>query len=47
LPATIRLAPGRLEISGRDAADLLRQLMEPAQAISDDYEGFEARLRET
>jgi hypothetical protein len=46
LPATIRLAPGRLEISCTDPTDLLSQLMELAQAISNDYENFEARLRE-
>ena len=46
LPATIRLAPGLLEISCTDPTDLLRQLMELAQAISNDYEGFEKRLAE-
>lgn len=45
LPATIRLAPGRLEISCTTATDLLSQLMELAQAIANDYETFEARLR--
>jgi hypothetical protein len=44
LPATIRVAPGRLEISYTDPPDLLRQLMELAHAVSNDYEGFEARL---
>lgn len=44
LPATVRLAPGRLEISCRDAADLLQQLMELAQAVRNDYDGFEARF---
>jgi len=39
--------PGALKaraISGRDAADLLPHLMELAQAVSNDYDGFEARL---
>lgn len=44
LPATIRLAPGRLEITCTDPTDLLRQLMELAQAISNDYDGFEKLL---
>lgn len=46
LPATIRLAPGLLEISCTDPENLLQQLMELAQAISNDYEGFEKRLAE-
>jgi len=41
LPATIRLTAGRLEISCSDAQDLLRQLMELAQAITNDFERFE------
>lgn len=45
LPGSIRLAPGRLEISCSDATDLLRQLMQLAEAVRDDYEAFEARLR--
>jgi len=41
LPRTIRLAPGKLEITCTDAQDLLRQLMELAQGIANDYEKFE------
>jgi hypothetical protein len=32
LPSTIRIGPGKLEITCIDAQDLLRQLMELAQA---------------
>ena len=41
LPSTIHLAPGRLEITCSDAQDLLRQLMELAQAIANDFDRFE------
>jgi hypothetical protein len=41
LPETIRLSTGRLEIVCCDAQDLLRQLMELAQAIANDFERFE------
>ena len=44
LPATIRLAPGKLEITCSDAQDLLRQLMELAQAIANDFDKFETRV---
>lgn len=44
LPSTIRLASGRLEITCSDAQDLLRQLMELAQAITNDFEKFEAAV---
>lgn len=44
LPATVTLSPGRLEITCRGAEDLLRQLMELAQAVGNDYDGFEKRL---
>jgi len=47
LPSTIRLAPGKLEITCNDAEDLLRQLMELAQAITNDFEKFQARVRST
>lgn len=42
LPSTIRLAPGKLEVTCSDAQDLLRQLMELAQAIANDFDKFEA-----
>lgn len=45
LPSTVKLSPGRLEIACTDATDMLRQLMELAQAVSNDYETFEARLK--
>jgi hypothetical protein len=45
LPSTIRLAPGRLEVTCSDAQDLLRQLMELAQAIANDFDKFETRVR--
>jgi len=46
LPPSIQLAPGKLEMFCTDATDLLRQLMELAQAVSNDYETFEKRLKE-
>lgn len=45
LPATVSLQPGRLEITFADTGDCLRQLMELAQAISNDFEGFERKLQ--
>jgi hypothetical protein len=50
LRASIRIAPGRLEIACTDAEDLLRQLMELAQAIANDFGKFSAvvgRARKT
>lgn len=44
LPATVKLSPGRLEITCTGAEDLLRQLMELAQAVGNDYDRFEERL---
>jgi len=44
LPSTIRLAPGRLEITCSDAQDLLRHLMELAQAITNDFDKFESMV---
>jgi hypothetical protein len=44
LPPTIRLAPGQLTITCIDAQDLLRQLMELAQAIANDFEKFERQI---
>jgi hypothetical protein len=44
LPATIRLAPGKLEIACTDVQDLLRQLMELAQAVANDFEKFSAAV---
>jgi hypothetical protein len=41
LPATIRLSPGHLEITCSDGQDLLRQLMELVQAITNEFEKFE------
>jgi hypothetical protein len=42
LPSTVRLTPGKLEVTCSDAQDLLRQLMELAQAIANDFDRFEA-----
>ncbi|MEO8657470.1 MAG: hypothetical protein ABI693_03330 [Bryobacteraceae bacterium] len=44
LPDTIRLAPQRLEVTFKDALDLLGQLVRLTQAMSSDYEGFERLL---
>lgn len=44
LPSTVTLSKGRLEITCTGAEDLLRQLMELAQAVGNDYEAFEERL---
>lgn len=44
LPETVRISPGRLEITCADAQDLMRQLMEVAQAAQNDYGGFEKKL---
>lgn len=46
LPASIRLAPGKLEITCSNAQDLLRQLMELAQAIANDFDKFEAIVQQ-
>ena len=45
LPSSIRLAPGKLEITCSDAQDLLRQLMELAHAIANEFEKFESLIR--
>lgn len=45
LPSTICLRPGKLEIACSDAHDLLRQLMELAQAIASDFGKFEALVK--
>jgi hypothetical protein len=44
LPSTIRMAPGKLEITCSDAQDLLRQLMELAHAIANEFEKFEVMV---
>lgn len=41
LPAGIRLERNKLEIEFRDTEDLLRQLMELAQAIANDFSTFD------
>lgn len=46
LPASIRLAPGRLSVDFSDAVDLLGQLLELSQAIGEDFERFEALLNQ-
>lgn len=38
LPATVRIEPGRLELSCADMDDLLRQLLAVIQAIDSDYD---------
>lgn len=40
LPATVMLAPGRLEVDFNGAVDLLAQLLGLTQAISNDYDRF-------
>ncbi len=42
LPNGAQLRPGELRIAFRDTEDLLRQLLELAMAIQDDYQRFEA-----
>jgi len=44
LPLSVRLEPGLLRIEFSGAEDLLRQLFELAQAISNDYDRFEQLL---
>jgi hypothetical protein len=46
LPAGIRLQPGELRIGFSGAADLLRQLFELSQAITNDYARFQAAVGE-
>jgi hypothetical protein len=46
LPAGIQLRPGRLEIDFGGTEDLLRLLMELAQAIANDYSTFREALGE-
>ena len=41
LPSTVDLRPGELRITFHGTQDLLRQLLELAMAIQDDYERFE------
>jgi len=44
LPPGIRLQPGELHIEFRDAEELLRRLLELAQAIGRDYARFETLI---
>jgi hypothetical protein len=45
LPPTIHLTAGKLEIACTGAKDLLGQLMDLAQAIANQFEEFELRVR--
>ena len=45
LPKSTYLRPGELRIAFRDPEDLLRQLLELAMAIQDDYQRFEEMCR--
>ena len=46
LPSSIRLAPGHLAIEFSGAVDLLTQLLELARAIGEDFDHFEALLKQ-
>ena len=45
LPNGAQLRPGELRIAFRDSEDLLRQLLELAMAIQDDYQRFDEMCR--
>ena len=47
LPATIQLAPGRLEIRFQHVEDLLRQLFELSQAMANDLDRFRTVVDQT
>lgn len=41
LPSAIQLAPGELRIQFGEANELLSYLVQPAQALTNDFESFE------
>jgi hypothetical protein len=47
LPSGIQIHPGKLEITFQGTVELLQSLLELAQAISNDFEKFQALLEQT